>query len=93
MFLLMKNCKNKEYSKGNCHLAWEYLVEKSAQLLLTLKKQFENSCLNHATDNVKAWIMELDDIYNQMNKIGFRQEMTNDNFMLYVMAICQKSTK
>ena len=65
---LIKNSKMGYYIEGNCFLSWDHLVEKyvpkSAPLLLTFKKQFENSCLKCTTDDPNAWIMELEDLCN-----------------------------
>ena len=66
---------------------------KSAPSLMTLNKQFENLHLKNTTDNPEAWIMELEDIHNQMDEIHLMQAMTNDNIMHHVMAIFWKSIK
>ena len=62
-------------------------------MLLILRKQFENSCLKHATDDPGAWIMDIEEVYNQMDEISLCQAITDEYFMLHVIGTLQKSIK
>ena len=41
--------------------------------------------LKRVVEDPKAWIMELEDICNQMDETGLMTKTTNDNFMPHVM--------
>ena len=82
-FHLIKNYKMEEYPEGICHLTWEHLVEKYAQ----------NSHMKQSTDDSNVWIKELEDLYNQMNEVGFTQVMSDDDFRLHVMGNLTKEYK
>ena len=62
---LIKNCKTDECPMGNCNFAWMY-APTSIMLLLSLKKQLENSRLMTLMDDLEVWMTKLEN-YLQPN--------------------------
>ena len=65
-FNLIKNCKSKEFPKGNCRLAWECLVRKyephTTLKLLKLKKELTNMKLDDVSKDPDEWITDLESL-------------------------------